>query len=89
MSDDEAPKIEFPCPYPIKVIGHAGGDFADMVVGIVRNYDSELDLETLQVMDSNKGNYMSIRLIMTATGEPQLQEMFEALKATGRIKMVL
>lgn len=89
MSDEEAPKIEFPCPYPIKVIGHAAEDFSDLVIKIVRYHDPQLDIETLQIMDSNKGNYMSIRLIITATGEPQLQKMFDALKATGRVKMVL
>ncbi len=89
MSDEEAPKIEFPCPYPIKVIGEASVDFSEEVVRIVQYHDPELDVNTLQVMDSSKGNYMSIRLTITATGETQLKDMFEALKATGRVKMVL
>ena len=29
VTEPQAPKIEFPCQYPIKVIGTAGDDFAE------------------------------------------------------------
>lgn len=89
MTDEQAPKIEFPCQYPIKVIGNAAIDFPDMVSAIMLKHDASFDSKTLQVMDSNKGNYMSVRVTITATGEPQLKDLFEELKATGRVKMVL
>ena len=32
LSDQDAPKIEFPCLYPIKIIGKAVGDFQESVL---------------------------------------------------------
>lgn len=89
MSDEEAPKIEFPCDYPIKVIGDAADDFPAMVEAVMRKHDSSFSADTLQIMDSSKGNYMSVRVTIVATGEAQLKAIFEELKSSGRVKMVL
>ncbi len=86
----EAPKIEFPCAdYPIKVVGNNADDFYAFVVETVQQFDPELDLQKVSVQDSRNGRFRSVRLKITATGEAQLQALFEALKASGRIHMVL
>lgn len=91
MSDgsEEAPKIEFPCRYPIKVIGASVEGFRDLVLSIVVKHDTEFDESTVSINDSKNGTYRSIRMIITATGEAQLKALFEELKATGQVKMVL
>ena len=38
MSKQEAPKIEFPCDYPIRIIGKAEADFEDFVKQVVQNH---------------------------------------------------
>lgn len=88
-AEDEAPKIIFPCPYPIKVIGPSVEGFTDLVVSIVRQHDPEFDPSTIEHNDSRHGAYRSVRLIITATGKDQLQAMFDDLKASGQVKMVL
>lgn len=88
--DVQAPKIEFPCPnYPIKVIGTAADDFADMVTAILQKHAPDLDPATLVTRDSSNGRFMSVQLLITATGVEQLQAIHEDLRATGRVQMVL
>ena len=89
MTDVKAPKIEFPCDYAIKVIGNAAPDFREFVVGIVERHAPGVDTSTVTVNDSRNGRFCSVRLTMKATGEPQLQALFEELKASGRVHMVL
>ncbi len=89
LSGEEAPRIEFPCAYPIKVIGASVEGFTDLVVSIVRRHDPDFDAGTVEHNDSRHGAYRSIRLIITATGETQLQDLFTDLKASGQVKMVL
>lgn len=89
MTDVKAPKIEFPCDYAIKVIGNAAPDFSEFVVGIVERHAPGVDTSTVTVNDSRNGRFCSVRLTMQATGEPQLQALFEELKASGRVHMVL
>ncbi|MCD8513938.1 MAG: DUF493 family protein [Nitrincola sp.] len=86
----EAPKIEFPCAdYPIKVVGDNADDFMAFVVQTVKGFDPDLDEQKVSVQDSRNGRFRSVRLMMTATGEDQLKLMFEKLKASGRVHMVL
>ena len=42
MTEPEAPKIEFPCDYPVKVMGANDDDFVDVVVEIGRRHAPEL-----------------------------------------------
>ena len=90
MSEQDAPKIEFPCPnYPIKVIGRASVDFKELVVNIVRKHASDLDDACVSEQDSSKGSFRSIRFEITATGEEQLKALHQELMATGQVKMVI
>lgn len=85
----DAPRIEFPCLYPIKVIGEAGEGFADMVVRIAERHSPGSDTRLVEVMDSKNGRYLSVRIQITATGADQLQALHADLKATGKVHMVL
>lgn len=86
----DAPKITFPCAdYPIKVVGNNADDFYGFVVETVKGFDPDLDLAQISIQDSRNGRFRSVRLKMTATGEEQLQALFEKLKASGRVHMVL
>jgi len=89
-SDVQAPKIEFPCPnYPIKVIGEAGEDFADLVIQVIERHAPGLDSSTLVMRDSRNGRFLSVQVLITATGIEQLQAIHVDLRATGRVHMVL
>jgi uncharacterized protein len=89
MSEPTNPKIEFPCDYPLKIIGFAAVDFREFVIEVVRLHAADLDVSRVEVIDSRNGRFQSVRLSILATGEPQLQAIFQDLKASGRVQMVL
>lgn len=89
MSTQEAPKIEFPCDYPLKVVGRADEDFRQVVLDVIEVHAPGFDQTTVTLQDSSKGRFQSVRVTITATGEPQLKSIFEDLKATGRVQMVI
>lgn len=87
--DQEAPEIEFPCDYPIKVMGQATESFRTEVLAVVHRHCNEVQEERISVRASSKGNYLSLTVVIEATGEEQLQRLFADLKNTAGIKMVL
>lgn len=91
VADDDtaAPKIEFPCRYPIKVIGDAGDDMQALVFEVMHQHAPGFDAESVKVRPSKKGNFQSVTVFITATGEPQLQTIFTALKSSPLVQMVL
>lgn len=88
--EQAAPKIEFPCPdYPIKVLGDAGSEFHSHVVSVFQQHAPGYDETKVTVRNSSNGRYQSITVFITATGKPQLQNIFSDLKNSPLIRMVL
>lgn len=86
---EDAPKIEFPCEYPIKIIGVATEEFEEAVLAVVVRHTGELEPSRCRLKPSAKGNYASLTVTITATGEAQLRALFEELKTLNMVKMVL
>lgn len=84
-----APKVEFPCAYPLKIVGNAAPDFKAGVLDIVERHAPDFDRDSVKLVDSRNGRFQSVRVTITATSDAQLRELFASLKATGRVHMVL
>ena len=88
MKEDQAVKIEFPCDYPIRIVGFSAPDYKDFVVRVVTNHAPDFAGQ-VKMKTSSNGKYMSATVVIRATGEPQLKALFEEFKTSGRIQMVL
>ena len=84
MSEPKAPKIEFPCQYPIKVMGEAVEGFE-----IVKLHSPEVSADNMNTRGSAQGNYLSVTIVIEATGEEQLQALFADLKGHSAVRLVL
>lgn len=87
--EQEAPKIEFPCLYPIKIIGVASIKFQDEVITVVEKHTGKISEDLIELQASKKNTYVSVRITIAATGVDQLQNIFNELKAIDSVKMVL
>lgn len=87
MSD--ATRIEFPCDYPIHVIGEQHETFRDSVLDIVRSEVDTVHEGSVDVRESRAGTYCSVRVTIVATGEAQLKRLHRALLAEPGVRMVL
>ena len=87
MTDD--PRIEFPCDYPIRVIGVQHATFREQVVAIARRHAPDLADASVNVQQSRDGTYCSVRFTIVATGEDQLKAMHRALMDEPGVRMVL
>jgi uncharacterized protein len=85
----EPPKIEFPCAYPIKVLGNKCDDFWDHVMLIMERHAHGFDYRSVTSRDSKNGNYQALTVTITATGEDQLKAIFADLKTSALVKLVL
>jgi len=87
--ETDAPRIEFPCLYPIKIIGRAEHQFEETVIGVVERHTGKIDAELIKVQASRASNYLSVTVTIAATGEEQLRNIFLDLKQVDSVKMVL
>jgi hypothetical protein len=81
--------LEFPCQFPIKVMGLAGPDFDTVVVEIVRRHVTDLDDSAVRVKPSREGKYIALTITFEAQSKTQLDGLYMELSAHERILMVL
>ncbi|HMV70618.1 MAG TPA: DUF493 domain-containing protein [Pseudomonadales bacterium] len=89
MSNCDAPRIEFPCDYPVKIVGDATADFRSLVEDIVERHAAGFARARTTERFSANSRFVSVTVTIVATGPEQLRALFEDLKATGRVHMVL
>lgn len=89
MSEDKKPEIEFPCKYPIKVLGDAHPELSQHVIDVMNRHAPTITESDLNTKNSSKGKWQSITVTIIATGKPQLDAIFADLKTSPRVKMVL
>lgn len=83
----EPPRIEFPCDYPIRIIGVDDDDYRKRVVEVVKRHAQIVS--DVRVRASRGAKYLSVAVEIRATGEPQLRALHAELLATGGVKLVL
>lgn len=81
--------LEFPCDFPLKIMGHAAGDFDTLVIEIVSRHVPGLPAEAVQRRPSREGRYLSLTVTVQAESQRQLDDLYRELSAHPRILMVL
>jgi putative lipoic acid-binding regulatory protein len=90
MTQQEPPKIEFPCDdYPVKIMGEASQTFFDFVIDITEQFAPQFDRQKITTKASSKGRFTSITVFITATGVDQLEQYHQALRKNPATKIVL
>ncbi len=60
MQEPEPPKIEFPCDYPIKVLGRNSDTFEAVVIEVFELHAPGFDLAAISVRDSRKATFTAM-----------------------------
>ena len=89
MKEPDAPKIEFPCDYPIKVLGVSSDAFEGIILEVFERHAPGFDQQTVAAKASRNGTFTSLTITITATGPEQLEALHQDLLATGHVKMVI
>lgn len=81
--------LQFPCDFPIKIMGTGGADFRPLVVGLVRRHASDLDETRITLRESRAGRYQSVTVVVWARNQGQLDAIYQDLSAHPQVAVVL
>ena len=73
--------LEFPCDFPIKVMGFADPQFASTIGELVKEFDP--------LFNPEQGRYEALHIVVHATGREQLDSIYMALTHHPMVKVVL
>jgi putative lipoic acid-binding regulatory protein len=71
--------IEFPCDFPIKVMGASIPEFHVQVCQIAQRHDPAFSEDKVTRRNSKTGKYISLTLSIAATSKPQLDALYQEL----------
>ena len=89
MPEEGDTLLEFPCRFPIKVMGKAEEGFESLVVEIVRRHSPDFDDTQVRVRQSSGGKWLSVTVTIEATGKDQLDAIYRELTSHERVAWVL
>ena len=81
--------IDYPCDFPIKIMGAMQDTFAQTMVDVVISHDPEFHAGKLEMRPSTKGNYLSLTVTVRATSREQLDNLYRALSSHPMVKIAL
>lgn len=81
--------MEFPCHFPLKIIGKKTEQFANEIIKIIRNHFPNTPDEAIQFQESKQANFLSITATIYATNQPELDALYNDLTKHPDIRMVL
>ncbi len=81
--------LEFPCDFPLKIMGAATDGFAQAVCAVVVRHAPDFDAATMETRASSGGNYLSLTCTVRATSKAQLDALYRELTAHPLVKVVL
>lgn len=81
--------IEYPCDFPIKILGHTRAGFAQAVIEVVLRHAPDFDASAAEMRASRRGKYLSITCVIRATSREQLDALYRELCDHPMVVIVL
>ncbi len=75
----EASLLEFPCDFPLKIIGIQQPGYAQSILEVVKRHAPDYDGAEMEMRPSSKGKYLSLTCTIVATSRSQLDSLYQAL----------
>ena len=87
MSDDTL--LEFPCDFPIKMMGRDTEEFRATVRELVEKHTGPLDDGVIQSSSSRNGRFVSVTITVAAQSREQLDNIYREVSAHEDVLMAL
>jgi len=85
----EEPVLEFPCDFPIKMMGHDTPEFRRLARELVENHAGPVADEAVQTSLSRNGRFVSLTVTISATSQRQLDDIYRDASSHADVLMAL
>jgi hypothetical protein len=84
-----APADEFPCEFPIKVVGRHDSDLRALTQAIVQRHAGPVQESNVRTRTSTDGNFLAVTYVVRASSREQLDAIYRELTACKSVLMAL
>ena len=87
MAEESA--IEFPCSFPIKMMGRESAEFRATARALVEKHAGAVGDDAVQAALSRNGRFVSVTVTITATSQDQLDAIYREVSSHEDVLMAL
>ena len=88
-TDDKEGLLEFPCRFPIKVMGRDDAEFQAHVLQIISAHVEDITANDITSRSSSKGKFLAVTVTIDAQNQEHLDRIYRTLTASDRVLYVL
>ena len=81
--------IEYPCDFPIKLMGARVDGFAQAVIEVMLRHAPDFEPAGAEMRPSSKGNYLAVTCTFRALSQAQVEALYRELTSHPMVKVVL
>jgi len=81
--------LDFPCRFPIKMMGRHGNRFRQVAIQLVETHTGKIPVDDISESSSSNGNFMSITVTIDAQSREQLDNIYQALSDHEEVLVAL
>ncbi|MFO1392995.1 MAG: DUF493 domain-containing protein [Steroidobacteraceae bacterium] len=81
--------LEFPCDFPIKVMGAATDEFRSLALGIITRHFGPLAAGSIEERPSSGGKYLGLTITVRAESKAQLDAAYFELTSCRQVLVAL
>ena len=89
MSQPSDSLIDYPCDFPIKVMGLKVDGFVEAMCFVAKQFDPDWQPDSLTHRESKAGKYLGLTLTLRVTSREHLDEVYRTLGSHPMVKVVL
>ena len=90
MAEDSSESlVEFPCHFPIKIIGEAHQDFIQIITKLLKKHVHDFINKNIESKMSSEGKFISLTCTIYVTSKQQLDLIYKDLSSHPMTKFVL
>lgn len=87
MTEESA--IDFPCEFPVKMMGHNSPEFRATARALIEEHAGEVNDSAVQESLSRNERFVSVTITITATSQQQLDDIYQDVSSHDDVLMAL
>lgn len=81
--------LDFPCDFPIKMMGREQPEFRDAAVALIERHTGKIRSDAIRTALSRNGNFLSVTIMIKAQSQQQLDDIYSDLTEHEEILVAL
>ena len=83
------PLIDFPCEFPIKVMGETQDKFAQTIIDLIQTIVPSFNVAHIEMRASSAGKYISLTCTVHVISQAQLDDVYRLISKHPLVKFAL